>query len=180
MKAKLPVILLLAFAALHFASAKSTHFHYTFLLPDNYVGWVQIIFNDPQASPLHMRKDKGLEIEVQESGIARTSGLRVNDIASKDEFYYRSHLPNGTTRLVPVPSNFVMTSFSHGGFGVMDTGGKGAGYSSFIFIGPPELRAKVPLADWDKVVNEWSRAHGGNRRVEAPDQYPAPGRIASR
>jgi hypothetical protein len=41
----------------------------------------------------------------------------------------------------------------------MDTGGKGHGYSWFVFIGPPQLRAKVPLADWNKVVEEYSKTH---------------------
>lgn len=158
----------------HLAWARSTH--YTFILPDNYVGWVQIVFNDPQSSPLRMRTDKGFEIEVQKSGIARTSTLRVHDFERKDEFYYRSLLPNGNTQLLPVPSGYVLAGDSHGGFGVMDTGGKGAGYSWFIFIGPPELRAKVPLADWDRVADEWSRTHGG-KHVEAPVPYPTPGRM---
>jgi hypothetical protein len=59
-----------------------------------------------------------------------------------------------------------MPSDSHGGFGVMDTGGKGLGYSWFIFIGPPSLRAKVPLADCDKVVEEYSKTHGERTRIE--------------
>jgi hypothetical protein len=33
--------------------------HYTFILPDGYVGWVQVVFNDPQVSPLPVQKDEG-------------------------------------------------------------------------------------------------------------------------
>ena len=64
-------------------------------------------------------------------------------------------------------------------FGVMDTGGKGRGYSWFIFIGPLDLRARVPLADWDKVVEEHQRTQQGNVRIEAPDPYPTAGRMST-
>ena len=177
MKAPLGTIILFVSVASHLAWAKSPH--YAFILPDKYVGWVQIIFNDPQAAPFPLRKDEGYEIEVPESGITRTSHLRVHDFKRVDEFYYRSVQSEHKVRLVPVPSAYVMPGDSHGGFGVMDTGGKGTGYSWFIFIGPPELRAKVPLADWDKVVQEYSKTHGGRKRVESSDAYPTPGRMPS-
>ena len=169
--------LLLLFLAVASHSAWAKPQHYTFILPDKYVGWVQIIFNDPQAPPLHWRKDKGCEIEVPESGISRSPSLRIEVYKSYDEFYYRSTLPSGTIKLLPVPSEYVMPGFSHGGFGVMDTGGKGKGYSWFIFIGPPALRAKVPLANWDKVVEDYAKAHGGKTRIESSGPYPTPGRM---
>lgn len=175
MKTRLIAISLFVCAAPFPAWAKSLH--YTFILPNNYVGWVQVIFNDPQASPLRLRRDKGFEIEVQESGIARTSHLRVHDFKRQDDFYYRLSRTTGTPELRKVPSDYVLPGDSHGGFGVTDTGGKGLGYSWFIFVGPPELRATVPLADWDKVADEWSKTHGGNKRVEFHDQYPTPGRM---
>jgi hypothetical protein len=177
MKAKLAALLLIVSIAPLLSLAKSPH--YTFILPDKYVGWVQIIFNDSQASPLPLRRDKGYEIEVPESGIARTSDIRVQDSKSKDEFWYHSLPANGKAEVFLVPSEYVMLGVSHGGFGVMDTGGKGLGYSWFIFIGPPELRTKVPLADWDRVVEEYSKTHAGRQRVEAPDPYPTPGRMPS-
>ncbi len=158
--------------------AWAKHPHYTFILPDQYVGWIQIVFNDPQASPLPHRQDGGYEIDVPESGVPRTSHLRVHDFKRKDEFYYRSTLPNGNVDLHPVPSEYVMPDDSHGGFGVMDTGGRGSGYSWFIFIGPPDVRAKVPLADWDKVVKA-HEVNGHPTRFELPDPYPTPGRMPS-
>lgn len=151
--------------------------HYTFVLPDGYVGWVQVIFGDPQAPGLPFREDKGYEIDVPESGIARTSDWRVHASKVKDEFYYRSNLPDRPTELRPVPSAFVLPGDSHGGFGVMDTGGKGRGYSWFVFVGPPSVRAEVPKADWDKVVDEYAKAHGGSMRVEWDGKYPQPGRM---
>jgi hypothetical protein len=156
------------------ATASSKRPRYVFVLPNGYVGWVQIIFNDPAAAaPI---KDGGYEIEVPESGIFRTSDIRVEDFKSKDEFYFRSLLPRGNTERFPVPSEYVMPGVSHGGFGVMDTGGRGEGSSWFIFIGPPSIRSRVPLADWAKVVEDWRKAHG-NYRVQAPDPYPSPGRM---
>src|SRR5262245_42685978 len=71
--------------------------HYSFILPDGYVRWVQIIFNDPQASPLPIRKDGGRVIEVPESDVSRTSDILVRDAKAHDEFYYRSILSNGAS-----------------------------------------------------------------------------------
>jgi len=158
------------------ASGKSPHGHYTFILPDKYVGWIQVIFNDPTAAHLPW-KNGGYVIEVPESGIPRTSDIRVEDNKAKDEFYYRLLLPNGTAGLRSVPAEYVMPGFSHGGFGMMDTDGKGPGYSWYIFIGPPELRSKVPLANWDKVVEDYQKTHGGKARIESSGPYPTPGRM---
>jgi hypothetical protein len=160
------------------AWARHPYPHYTFILPDGYVGWVQVIFNDPNASPLPW-KGGGYEIEVPESGIPRTSDILVRDSnpKRKDEFYYRSALPNGNAELRPVPSEYVMPGELHSGFDVMDTGGKGRGYSWFIFIGPPEVRARVPLADWDKVVASHETPDGRFTRISITDTYPTPGRM---
>jgi len=146
--------------------------HYTFVLPDGYVGWVQIVFNDPQASSLPVQKDQGRVIEVPDSGISRTSDLRVHDSKVKDEFYYRYVPPNGSVQFRAVPSENVLPGIDHGGFGVADTGGRGPGYSWFVFIGAPEIRAQIPWADITKVP-------GYGRKLMAPDVYPTPGRLHS-
>jgi len=151
--------------------------HYAFILPDGYVGWVQVIFSDPQASPLPIRKHGGRVIEVPESGMPRTSDILVLDFKKKDEFYYRPLLPNGNVELHHPPSGYVLTGVTDGGFEVMGTGGKGQGYSWFIFIGPPEVRAKVPLADWEKVVAAHRTPDGHSTRIMAPESYPTPGRM---
>ena len=143
--------------------------HYTFILPDGYVGWVQVVFNDPQATHLPIQKNGGRVIEVPESGILRTSDLRVHDDEAKDEFFYRSL---GKIELRSVPTDYVIQREGHGGFGVMDTGGKGQGYSWFIFIGPPDTRARTPWADITKVP-------GYGRKLMAPEVYPTPGRVPS-
>jgi len=173
---KYALLLIVATCAVGLPAESNGHPHYTFVLPDGYVGWVQVIFNDPDAPPLSV-KNEGVLIEVPESGIPRTSTLRVHDFGRRDEFYYRTALPNGGVELRPVPSVYVMSGDSHGGFGLMDTGGKGRGYSWFIFIGPPELRAKVPLADWDRVVDDYQKSHGGKKRMEFSGPYPIPGRM---
>lgn len=163
------------------ASPARKHSRYIFVLPEGYVGWVQVIFMDPNAKPLAM-KDGGYVIDVPESGISRTSDMRVHDSSPKaiNEFYYRSASSSATEGLGPIPSDYILPGDSQGGFGIKDTGGKGAGYSWFVFIGAPVQRAKEPLADWNKVVDEWYKAHG-NRRVlwsgQYPYTYPSPGRM---
>jgi hypothetical protein len=145
--------------------------HYTFILPDGYVGWVQIVFNDPQAPPLQVKRDGGRVIEVPESGILRTSDILVRDSKSHDEFLYRLSISAPQKHLRPLPVNYVINDLSHGGFDVMDTGGRGPGNSWFIFFGPPEIRARTPMADI-------SRTAGYGRKMMAPDVYPTPGRLS--
>jgi len=60
-----------------------------------------------------------------------------------------------------------------------DTDGKGLGSSWYLFIGPPELRAKVPEAGWNKVVEEYAKTHGRKTRIESSGPYPTPGRMVS-
>jgi hypothetical protein len=103
--------------------------------------------------------------------------MSVNDAKARDEFYYRVQLPDGTIQFHHVPAEYVLPGFNHGGFTMMDTDGKGSGSSWYLFIGPPETRAKVPYADWDKVVEEYAKTHGGKTRIEWSGPYPTPGRI---
>ncbi len=84
------ILMMILIGSLHPSAASNKHPHYTFALPDRYIGWVQVVFNDPQASPLP-RRDHGYLIEVPESGISRTSDIRVEDYKAKDE----SDWPNG-------------------------------------------------------------------------------------
>ena len=163
---------LIVLLAVHSSAHGRTKPHYTFILPDGFVGWVQIVFNDPQASPLPVQKDEGRVIEVTESGISRTSGILVLDFKKTDEFYYRSPLPNGKSGFRVVPSENVLPGALHGGFHVADTGGRGPGYSWFLFIGPPEIRARIPWADITKVS-------GYGQKLMAPEVYPTPGRVPS-
>jgi hypothetical protein len=156
------------------------HPHYTFVLPNGYVGWIQVIFNDPYANPLRVEQN-AVVIDLPDSGIACTSSLRVHGSGEGefDQFFYRAPAVDGRTDLIPIPNDYVLQGDSHGGFGYADTGGKGPGYSWFIFIGPPQLRANVPMADWDKVVEEYRQMHNGDSRVELRSPLPVPGRMIS-
>ena len=168
--AALLLFLSLAITPLHAHPKKKPKPHYTFILPDDYIGWVQVIFQDPQASPLPIRRDAGRVIEVPESGVSRTSDFRVSDIRAIDEFYYRTLQANGSSQLRPMPANLIIPGEGHGGWGVGDTGGKGPGNSWFIFVGPPDLRAQTPGADITKEP-------GYGRKLMAPAVYPTPGRM---
>ena len=171
-KVVLITVLLIALGANATHSKKP---RYILILPNGYIGWVQIIFNDSAAAELPM-KDGGYVIDVPDSGLTRTSDIRVEDFKSQDEFYYRLSPTTRTQELRKVPSEYILPGVSHGGFDVMDTGGNGRGYSWFIFVGPPSIRSKVPLADWDKEVEAWRKVHG-NARVPAPNPYPSAGRM---
>jgi hypothetical protein len=172
------IVTYLVMASLLLITAESRpNFHYTFVLPDGYVGWIQIIFGDREAGQLPHRQDGGYAIEVPESGIVRTSHLRIHDMKRKDEFYYLSTLSPGHDKLLHVPTQNVLPGDDHGGFGVMDTGGKGSGYSWFIFIGPPQIRAKEPLGDSAKEIAAHTSPDGHFTRMMAPDVYPTPGRM---
>jgi hypothetical protein len=153
------------------------HPHYTFVLSDQYVGWIEIIFNDPHSLPVP-RIGSGYEIRVPESGICRTSDAHVNDVSAIDEFYYRVMAGSQETRIA-IPDGYALPGPSHGGFTFMNTGGRGPGSSWFIFIGPPELRAKVPNADWSKVVADYRATHGGIAKVILDGELPMQGRMSA-
>jgi hypothetical protein len=172
----LAIVVLCAFAQPIPLFGKAKHDSYRVFLPDGYVGWIQLIFNDPKASSLPWKKG-AYEIEVSDMGIGMTSDMHENDIGSNDEFLYRTVSLKGAVTLQTVPPEYVIPGFSHGGFTTMDTGGRGPGSSWFIFIGPPDLRAKQPLGDWNRVVQEYQKAHGGKSAMELPGPYPTPGSL---
>ena len=167
----LSTLALIVVAAPAFAAKRP---RYIFELPDGYVGWVQIIFNDRNSASLQI-VGGGVLLAVPESGVVRTSALRIHSSQAPDEFYYKASDASGRIRK-PVPPDYVLAGLNHGGFGAMDTGENGRGYSWFIFIGPPEQRQKVPLANWDEVVATQRRLHG-NAKVPTPNPFPRPGRM---
>jgi len=172
------LLLTVIFGSPHSSAVRDKHPHYVFKLPNGYVGWVQIIFNDPQAPPLSV-ENGGVVVDVPESGTVRTSNLRIHSSLAPDEFYYKGSAFAGASQNHLVPTNYFLLGIDHGGFGAMDTGGKGPGYSWFLFIGQPELRAKVPFANWNKVVEDYRKSHGGKARIEFSGSYPTPGRMES-
>jgi len=176
MRQVLLVIALALIGSFLLASPRKADGHYRFILPDGYVGWIQVVFNDPDVQPFPWKKG-AYEINVPESGIPRTCQMGVSDASAVDEFLYLTKDSNGGSVLRPVPSSHVLPGFTHGGFYVRDTGGRGLGSSWFIFVGPPDVRAKTQLADWYKVVDEYKKAHGGKTRIESTAPYPVPGRM---
>ncbi len=62
------LLLFIASFAACLPSNSTKHPRYTFVLPDGYVGWVQVIFNDPQAVSFAWR-NSAYEIDVPEPGV---------------------------------------------------------------------------------------------------------------
>ena len=162
------VLLLLSFGG----SANATSWHYRVVLPPDYVGWVQVIFGDISAPSLAGRK-KYLQIDVGENGVARTRNLPVW-FGSRDEFFYRSVDNHNSQKLIRVPATYWIDFAYEGGFTVSGTPDGSPGTTSwFFFIGPPEIRDKVPMADVRKEP-------GYGHRLSAPKIYPKPGRMQPR
>jgi hypothetical protein len=53
--------------------------HYTFLLPDGYVGWIQVGFADRNAPHLPIDNNGGRRIQVPDSEVPRTCDIHVHD-----------------------------------------------------------------------------------------------------
>jgi hypothetical protein len=156
---------IIIFLALLFTVSARVKPHYTFTLPDNYVGWVEIIFAVPGAGPLPAN-GRSQTIRIEEDGTARTSSLRIHR-GTMDEFFYRRIDGHGTERLVPLPPDYVANDDSHDGFDAHDTRGNGPGYPWYFFVGPPKMREKIPM---DEIrANFWKPGS-----VE-----PVPGRVAT-
>lgn len=165
-------ILLLALLLLSFCgyvSAKS--WRYRIVLPTDYVGWVQVIFGDTSAPALSGGR-KYLQLDVGEDGVVRTRNLPVW-FGSRDEFFY--HSPGGKNqKLVPVPATYLIDYAYEGGFSVSGTPDGSPGSASwFFFVGPREVRDKIPMADIRKEP-------GYGHRLSAPKVYPKPGRMQLR
>ena len=112
--------------------------HYVFILPPDYVGWVQVIFGDVGAPSLPYKK-RILTVEVSDSGAVRTKNLPVW-FSTRNEFFYRSKDQRGAEHLVPLPAGYVLDCAGQGGFVVSGTPDGSPGSASwFFFIGPSRL-----------------------------------------
>ena len=153
--------------------------HYTVVLPPDYVGWVQVIFDDPTAPPLRRNPyTGGYYVAVPESGIVRTRDRHLYEPSTATSLFYWT--PNTYPFPdLPVPTSQYMPYASLGGFGTADTGDLGGrGYSWFFFIGPASLRAHIPHADFEREAMQWHSTHG-NYRFPFDGKYPRPGRVLS-
>ena len=158
--------------------------HYEFVLPDGYIGWVQIIFQSPDISAPPFAINK-FTIRLDDSGIYKTGMLHNYFTGSHDVFFYRRADENGKERLVPVPAEYVCaqesgldTCWSKGdlrdGFtvGRITAGKPGSskdGNSWFFFVGPSEMRKKYAVhAIYKPGTKVW---------MDHPENDPTPRRI---
>jgi hypothetical protein len=181
--AALLATLLVPFA---FAGAKHSLPHYVFILPDGYVGWIQVIFSSPNA-PEPPLVNNGLVLRIDNSGVFRTRMIGSGFTGSRDEFFYSKMDAQGKETLAPVPSNYVCTEYSGMDF-CYDSDSLSDGFtvgranlghpndgtpgdSWFLFVGPPDLRKKyaVPV----------HLAPGEKYHIDVPKDDPTPGRIRS-
>jgi uncharacterized protein DUF6843 len=162
--------------------------HYVFVLPDGYVGWIQVIFDSPGSQELVPERGRFV-LRVDKSGVVKTSSSEVVFVGSHDEFFY-SHLNvKGKEVLSAVPANFYCGEDSgidscYGGDGTMSDGftvGRAnlgrpndgtPGSSWFLFVGPPELRAKMA-----KPIH---RAPGQKYQIDVPEDDPHPGMLTAK
>jgi hypothetical protein len=129
------------------------------ILPNDYVGWVRIDFEDRSATELNVTEDNVATVLIPESGIARTSSTWVSGVRESYRLYYRDN-----NRLKPVSSRFYSHKWMLDGFSTeqVDASGKPRAISWYFFIGPKSLREKDP-----------SKAH-----IPTGTPQPVPGRIA--
>jgi hypothetical protein len=159
--------------------------HYTFILPDGYTGWIQIIFAAPHG-PKPQFSHNGFVFRLNDSGILWTSLLHSNFPGSEDEFFYRRIDRKGKEVLVPVPAEYVCTgnsgldncfissddrvdAFEIGRSTVGRVSDGTPGNSWFLFVGPYALREKMAR-----------HAHfypGTTNKMDVPEDDPIPGRI---
>ncbi|MFC6652156.1 DUF6843 domain-containing protein [Paenibacillus rhizoplanae] len=87
MKTLLPLFIPLILLALILVACSSNKSNLnTYLIPENYVGWVQIIYNQEGFDPIKQVNGKNI-YTIPESGILKTS-TPVEYGVSFDEFYY--------------------------------------------------------------------------------------------
>jgi hypothetical protein len=160
--------------------------HYVFVLPDGYAGWIQVIFDSPGAPKLMLHHGRVI-LRVDKSGVLKTSSLEHVFAGSHDEFFYSRLDAKGKEVLSAVPSNYYCGESSgidscYGADGTMSDGftvGRASlgrsddgtrGNSWFLFVGPPDLRAKLA-----KPIH---RAPGEKYQIDVPEDDPRPGIIS--
>ena len=166
------IVVVLALGCLGAACALEKKEHYEFILPDHYIGWIKIVFNDKNA-PLQQKSERAWLVPISDDGLFFTRSMRVLEILPQDSFYYRISQPNGSMKLELVPQDYVMNGTDHGGFDISESKDR----AWFIFIGPPEIRAEVPFADWPKELASRKQTYG-TADLGPPKPLPIPGRFS--
>src|SRR5262249_7088050 len=148
----------------------------------------QVIFDSPGAPeivPSHGR----FVLRVDKSGVLKTSSIAIVFAGSHDEFFYSRRDVKGKEVLSAVPPNYYCGEESgidscYGSDGTKSdafTVGRAnlgrpndgtPGNSWFLFVGPPDLRAKMA-----KPIH---LAPGEKYQIDVPEDDPHPGMITSK
>jgi hypothetical protein len=181
---KITLLAIVIFAAAQTGFARSKP-HYVFLLPDGYIGWVQVISQAPNSAK-PVVTNGNLVVDLDESGIFRTPTFHTTFVGVHDEFFYKRPDSKGGVVREPVPTNYVCTdsgldscftpSEEHGADGftvgrasVGKPGPSSEGTSWFFFVGPPALRQKNAVrVNFKPGTKVW---------MDRPENDPTPGRI---
>jgi hypothetical protein len=159
--------------------------HYTFILPDGYTGWIQVVFQSPNA-PESLEARNKIILRVDDSGVLKVSMYHAYFTGSHDEFFYRKTDSNGKEVLVLVPADYVCSedsgldsclkpdngksdAFSVGRATVGHPTDGTPGNSWFLFVGPYSLREKMA-----RPVHFYP---GTKKQIDIPEDDPTPGRI---
>jgi hypothetical protein len=161
------------------------HPHYVFVLPDEYVGWIQVVFDSPDAPSVEPDHGKFV-LRIDETGVFKTRSLKYIFAGAHDEFFYRKLGSNGKEVLFPVPSNY----YCAGASGIDSClGSEGSktdsfsvsrarlgsrneltpGNSWFLFVGPQSIR--------EKMAKPIHRAPGEKYQIDVPEDDPRPGML---
>ena len=153
------VSLVCLIAAGQWQRVKSARHPSRYVLPDGYVGWVVIHFDNPGAAPIELR-DKELLFEIPESGVLYTSSQQEYGEA-KDHYFYR--LPDGRLRELP------NTGWDKGGMvwdessGTTEKPGAPDDHTEQFFIGTEEQEKAM-----QNLPNTWSGIVPGDLREKLP------------
>ena len=159
--------------------------HYAFILPDGYVGWIQIVFASPN-SPEPVETHNRIILRIDDSGVLKVSMRHAYFVGSHDEFFYRKVDAFGREALAPVPADYfcaknsgIDSCFEPGGgkSDAFDVGRATAGRLSdgtpgnswFLFVGPSVTREKLA-----RPVHFYP---GTKKQMDIPEDDPTPGRI---
>jgi len=182
-KALLAALLMLSASA----DARTGLPHYMFVLPDGYVGWIQVIFRSPglQDPPTDHKR---IILRVDDSGVVKTGMYHTYFTGQHDELFYRKIDPLGKEVLVSVPADYFCAEDSgiddcfdpfSGKSDAIDLGRATVGRPSdgtpgnswFLFVGPMVTREKMA-----RPVHFYP---GTKKQMDIPEDDPVPGRIRS-
>ena len=159
--------------------------HYAIVLPDGYVGWVQVIFATPHEKRPEFSHDRYL-LRIDDSGVLRTGMFHSYFKGGQDEFFYRRVDAKGKETLVTVPPEYYcggnsgldncfissderVDAFDVGRATLGRVSDGTPGDSWFFFVGPHTLR--------EKMAKHVHYAPGTKTKIDVPEDDPIPGRI---